>query len=91
MYEYKITQEGRLLQARKIWEKTGKKVLNEFLKIDEDEYVLKETLWRDEEFHGDVNMYDFRVPEDVDSHLVTFKVRFTNGTVQYIDEVKDNV
>ncbi len=90
METYLISKEGRLLEKREIWEKTGKQIHNEFLHINEDEYVVKETLLDDTNYHGDVYFYDFRVPEDVDSHLVTFKARFTNGTVESIDEVKEN-
>ncbi len=87
MGEYIISKEGRLLQVRKRHEKTGKKVWNESLKWEENEYELVDTRVHDEEFHGIIDFYAFRVPGDAE--LVTFRAKFTDGTVQVIERMRD--
>ena len=87
--EYIISKEGRLLQVRKRYEKTGKKIWNEFLKWEEDEYELADTRVHDEEYHGILRFYGFRIPEDASSEFVTFRAKFTDGTVQEITKEQD--
>ena len=85
MEEYLISKEGRLLQIKRHYEKTGRQRWNPLFKVYDDEFRESSRSFHDEEYHGDIRFYDLVVSGPFPK-LITFVARFTDGTLARIWE-----